>query len=153
VSVKAGHGGLRREPSAGDRVPIEQELLDRIVGQSVGVIGIGIAARDPEDPLREHVGPRVSHPRRRARIGQRLRQGRRQAERAIRGFEQNRAAVRTGVGLIKGGDQRAIKEVRKENSLWYRDVVQQRRLRVAKGPSARPLYHAEAFLFLRNHTD
>ena len=73
--LEARHGGLRGEPSAGDRVAIEEELLDRILRQSVGIIGIGIAARDPEDPLGEHVGPRVGHPRRRPRVGQCLCQG------------------------------------------------------------------------------
>lgn len=53
--------------------------------------------------------------------------------------------------LIKGGNERLVEKVGEENSLWDRSVVQQRRLRVAKWPSASPLYHSEAFLFLLNH--
>jgi hypothetical protein len=150
---EARHGRLRREPPAGDRIAVEQQLLDRIVRQPVGVIGIGIAARDPKDPLRQHVGPRVGHARRRPWVGQRRRQRRDHADRPLRRLEQNRAAIGAGVRLVEGGRQRLVEEIRKENSLWYRGVVQQRRLRVAKWPSASPLYHSEAFLFLLTHSD
>src|SRR3954451_465583 len=35
--------------------------------------------------------------------------------------------------LVEGGDEGTIKEIREENTLCYRGLVQQRRLRVAKG--------------------
>src|SRR3954452_22228182 len=35
--------------------------------------------------------------------------------------------------LVEGGDEGTIKEIREENTLCYRGLVQQQRLRVAKG--------------------
>jgi len=49
--------------------------------------------------------------RRRAGIGDRRRERRQQAEASIGRFEQDRAAVRTRVGLIKGRDQGPIGQV------------------------------------------
>jgi len=42
----------------------------------------------------------------------------------VRGFEQDRPAIRTRVGLIKGRDQGFVEEVWEEDSLWYRVVAQ-----------------------------
>jgi hypothetical protein len=126
--LEARHGGLRGEARPGDRVALEQQFLNRIVRQAIRVIGIGIAARDPEDPLRENIGPRVGDARHR----------RDEPERGVRRFQQNRAAVRAGMGLVEDGDERSIKEVGEENSLWYRGIVQRRRLRVAKVALSKP---------------
>ena len=57
---------------------------------------------------------------------------REQAQAAVGRFEHDRTAVRTRMRLIKGGDQETIRQVRKENSLCYRRVVQRIRLRVGK---------------------
>ena len=63
-------------------------------------------------------------------------------------FEQDRAAVRTRVRLIKGRDQGAIGQVRKQNSLCYRRLVQRNRLRVGKGRLVNSVStHSEAFVF------
>lgn len=43
---EARDGRLRGQARPADRVALEQQLLDRIVGQAVRIIGIGIAARD-----------------------------------------------------------------------------------------------------------
>ncbi len=144
---------LRRQPAAVERIAIHQQLVDRIVGESVGVIPVGMATRDREDALREQVADPVRHAGRRARLGRRRRQRGQQAEPAVGRLEQERAPIRAGVRLVERGDERAIDEGGKQNSLWYGMVVQQRRLRVAKGPSASPLYHSEAFLFLPTHRD
>ncbi len=34
-----------------DRIPLDQELVDGVVGQSRGVVAIGVAAGEAEDPL------------------------------------------------------------------------------------------------------
>src|SRR5205823_4342876 len=43
-----------------------------------------------------------------------------------------RPAIGAGVLLIEGGDEGAIEEIRKENSLWYRRGRQRKRLRRGK---------------------
>ena len=123
---------LRRQPAAVDGIAPQQQFVDRIVGEPVGVIAVGMATRDSEDALREQIADAVRHPRRRARIGNRRGQRGQQAELAIGRLEQNRAAVGTRVGLIKCRDQGAIGQVGKQNSLCYRRLVQRNRLRVGK---------------------
>ena len=41
------------------RVPPEQQLVDGVVGQAVGIVAIGMTARDAEDPLADQVRERV----------------------------------------------------------------------------------------------
>ena len=50
---------LRREGVARHRVTTEQQLVNGVVGEAVGIVGIGMAARDAEDPLGEQVPQRV----------------------------------------------------------------------------------------------
>jgi hypothetical protein len=42
----------------------------------------------------------------------------------VRGFEQDRSAIRTRVGLIERRDDRFVEEVWEKDSLWYRVVAQ-----------------------------
>ena len=98
---------LRRQAAAVDRIAPQQQFVDRIVGESVAIIAVGMAARDREDALGDQIPDAVRHARRIARIGDRRREGRQQAEVPVGRFEQDRAAVRTRVRLIKGRDQRA----------------------------------------------
>ena len=123
---------LRGQAAAVDRIAPQQQFVDRILGEPVAVIAIGMAARDREDPLGDQIPDAVRHARRIARIGDRRREGRQQAEVSVRRLEQDRAAVRTRVRLIKGRDHGPIGQVRKQNSLCYRRLVQRNRLRVGK---------------------
>ena len=91
-----------------------------------------MATGDREHALREQIADAMRDARRRAGIGDRRRERRQQAEASIGRFEQDRAAVRTRVGLIKGRDQGPIGQVGKQNSLCYRRFVQRNRLRVGK---------------------
>ena len=50
-----GDRGLRGDWRAAHRIPPEQQLVDGVVGQMVGVVAVGMAARDPEDPLAEQI--------------------------------------------------------------------------------------------------
>ena len=76
-------------------------------------------------------------------------QGGQQAESAIGRCEQDRPAVRTRVGLIKGRGQWALDQVRKQYRLCYRRLVQRRRLLWEKARVVTALYHVEAFVFPR----
>ena len=131
--LEARNGRLRGQAAAVDRVAPQQQSVDRIVGESVAVIAIGVATRNREDPMRDRIADAVGHPRRRARIGDRRGQGRQQAEVSVGRLEQDRATVRTRVGLIKARPYGAIDQVRKQNRLCYRRFVQRSRLRLGKG--------------------
>ena len=50
---------LRGQRLASDRVPPEQQLVDRVVGEVVGVVAIGMTAGNAEDPLPEQFRQRV----------------------------------------------------------------------------------------------
>ncbi len=52
---------LRGEGGAENRIPPEQQLVNRVVGQPVGIIRIGMAAGEPEDALRQQIRERVTH--------------------------------------------------------------------------------------------
>ena len=123
-------------------------LWIRNVGESVRIIAVGMATRDREDALRDQIPDPVRHPLRRAGVGDRRRERGQQADPAVGGVEQDRAAVRTRVGLIKGGHQGTIGQVRKQNSLCYCRLVQRRRLPGKKARVVTALYHVEAFVFL-----
>jgi hypothetical protein len=86
--------GLFSAVLADEAHALKQSLIDRLP-----------ATRNREDAPGDRIADAVRHPRRRARIGNGRGEGGQQAEAAIGGLEQDRAAVRTRVGLIKGGDQ------------------------------------------------
>ena len=93
------------------------------IGESVRIIAVGMTARDREDPLRHQIADAMCHARRRAGIRNGRRQRGHETELSVGRFEQDCAAVRARMRLIKGGDHRAIRQVRKENSLCYRRLV------------------------------
>jgi hypothetical protein len=120
---------LRGEGLALHRMAVEQQLLDRIVGEPVRIVPIGIAGGDAEDALREHIPQRMRDARRITSVREAGRQSRREIQASVRRLQQDRAAIRTGVRLIDGRDEGLGKEVRKQNTLWYRVVGQIKRLR------------------------
>jgi len=54
-----------------------------------------------------------------ARVDQTVREAVDQIVLTLGRFQQDRPAVRTRLWLIERGDERAIKEMRKKDSLWY----------------------------------
>jgi hypothetical protein len=46
-------GRLRGQGRAGERIAVEQQLVDRVVGQPGGVVAVGVATGDPQHPLPE----------------------------------------------------------------------------------------------------
>ena len=53
---------LRRQAAAVNRIASQQQLVDRILGESVAVIAVGMAARDREDPLGDQLPDAVRDP-------------------------------------------------------------------------------------------
>ena len=112
--------GLRRQGRAGHRVPPEQQLVDGVVGQVVGIVAIGMTARDAEDPLADQVRERVPNLPRCAFVGQTPGERLDQAIHALGRLEQDGAAVGTRVFLVERGDEGLVEQIREQNSLWYR---------------------------------
>ncbi len=122
--LEARDRGLRGERVAVDGIAAQQELVNRVVREPVGVIGIRIAAGEAEDPLGQQVPERVPHLPRLPIVDQATREAIDQAVRAFGGVQQDRAAIGTRVRLVEGRDQRFVEEVRKQNGLWYRVAAQ-----------------------------
>ena len=113
-------GGLRRQGRAGHRVPPEQQLVDGVVGQVVGIVAIGMTARDAENPLADQVRERVPNLPSGALVGQTPGERLDQAVHALGRLEQDGAAVGTRVFLVERGDEGLVEQIREQNSLCYR---------------------------------
>ena len=138
---------MRGERLTGDRIPPEQQLVNGVVAQPVGIVPIGMATRDAEDPLAEQVRQRMPDLARLPVVDQTLGESLDHAVLPLRGFEQDRSSIGARVRLIEGGNEGLVEEIRKEDSLWYRVGRHARASVVAKGLSVQPLYHTEAFVF------
>ena len=136
--------GLRRQGRAGHRVPPEQQLVDGVVGQVVGIVAIGMTARDAEDPLADQVRERVPNLPRCAFVGQTPGERLDQAVHTLSRLEQDSAAVRTRVLLVERGDEGLVEQIREQNSLWYRVRRHAGVSVVAKCLWTQRLYHTEA---------
>ena len=116
AAVGEGSGGnrrrLRRQGRAGHRVPPEQQLVDGVVGQVVGIVAIGMTARDAEDPLADQVRERVPNLPRCAFVGQTPGERLDQAIHALGRLEQDGAAVGTRVFLVERGDEGLVEQIR-----------------------------------------
>ena len=53
--LEAREGRLRGEATAVEGIAIEEQLVDRIVGQRVGIVGIGVAAREAVHALGQQI--------------------------------------------------------------------------------------------------
>jgi len=100
----------------------------------------------PPDNAPTHKSPDrdMGHARRREGTGDRRGQDRHQARLAVGRFEQ--VWVRTRMGPIKCGGQRAIRGLDTEH-VCYRGHVQRNHLRLGLGPSQQELIHTVAFVF------
>ena len=79
--------------------------MDGVVGQVVGIVAIGMTARDAEDPLADQVRERVPNLPRCAFVGQTPGERLDQAVHALGRLEQDGAAVGTRVLLVERGDE------------------------------------------------
>ena len=122
--------------------------MDRVVGEAVGVVAIGMAAGNPEDPLAEQLRQRVPDLPGLPPVNQTAGKARHQPVQPLGRLQQNRPAIGTCVLAVKRGNDGLVEEIRKENSLWYRIGRHARASVVGKCLCAQHLYHAEAFVFL-----
>ena len=108
---------LRSQGLAGDRVPIQQQLVDGVVGKVLGIVAVRMTAGDAVDPLTDQVLQRVPNPLRRARVDQTPGERLDEAEDALGRLEQDGSAIGAGLGPVEGGDDTLVHQVRKQNSL------------------------------------
>ena len=104
---------------AGQGIAIEELLVDGVVRQRVGVIGVRMATRDPEDPLRQQIAQGVVDPRWVPRIGEDGRESINQPHASIDPLEQHGASIGTGVGLIEAPLERPERLILKQQRLCY----------------------------------
>lgn len=149
--LEARERRLRGQAPAADGIAIEQQLLDRVPGQAIGIVAAGIPARETEDTLRDQVAESMRQTGLIACIRQRLCQGRRQTEPAIDRLQENCSTVRTRMGLIER--MLTIEEVGERTVCGSVASFNSRASVCRKVPSARLLYHSKAFLLVLTHTD
>ena len=111
---------LRRQGRAGHRVSPEQQLVDRVIGQVVGIVAIGMSARDAEDPLADQVLTRVPNLPRCASVGQTPGERRDHAVHPLRRLEQDGTAIGTRLLAVERGDEGRVEQIGKQDSPWYR---------------------------------
>ena len=111
---------LRRQALARNRVSVEQQLVDGVVGETVAIIAVGMAAGDAKYALADQVRERVPGLVRRPLVEQTPGERLDQAVDALGGRSAgSRPAVGTGLLLVEPGEQRLVKQIRELNSLWY----------------------------------
>ena len=108
--------GCDAKARAGHRVPPEQQLVDGVVGQVVGIVAIGMTARDAASAGRSERVPNLP---RCALVGQTPGERLDHAVHTLSRLEQDSAAVGT-VLLIERGDEGLGEQIREQNRLWYR---------------------------------
>ena len=122
--------------------------MNRVVRKPISVVRIGMAAGESVDALRQQILECVPHFPWLPIIDEAAGKTINQSVARFRGLEQDRAAVRTRVGLIERRDEGFVEEVWEENSLWYGVVAQSKASVWEKARVATALYHAEAFVSL-----
>jgi len=110
---------LRAERRPGERIAVEQQLVDRIVDQSGGVVAVGVAQRQPEHPLAEQLQDRMLDLPRRPPLRYARGQALGQSQPAVDCLEQDRPTVRTGVGHVEGRHHRLGIPLEPEGQLRY----------------------------------
>jgi hypothetical protein len=107
--LEPGDGRLRREPRPVDRIAVQHQLVDRVVRQLIGIVAIGMPTRHREDARREQIADAVRHLARQARVADGVGQRTDHTEPPVGRFQQQRAAIGAGMGLVKGRDHGLVK--------------------------------------------
>ena len=130
--LEARHGRLRGQPQTVDRIAVEQQFVNRILGERIAIVAIRVATGDAKHALGDQVADRVRDLRRVPAVRQRGGQRLDDAEPTVHRLQQHRAAVGAGVRLVERRDQGLLEQIGKQNTVWYGRVVQRSRLRLGK---------------------
>ena len=108
---------LRRQGRAGHGVSPKQQLVDGILRQVVGVVAVGMTARDAEDPLSGQLRERVSSLLGSALVGEAPGKRLDEAVHALGRLEQDAAAVGTRLLAAERRDKGFVEEIGEQDSL------------------------------------
>ena len=103
VVLEARDRRLRRQARASHRVAPQQQLVDRVVGERVRIVAIGISEGDAEDPLADQILERVPDLLGRPAINQTPGKRLDQAIHSVGCLEQDGAAIRTCLLAVERG--------------------------------------------------
>lgn len=123
-----------------------KQLVDRILAEPGGVVTVGIARCQPEDPLGDQLFDGVIDLAGLTGFGHARGHSPDQAETTIGGFQQNRPTVRRRVRLIETGDERLVEQVGEQNSLSCGRLGHAKASRGGKSALTTAFYHAGAFV-------
>ena len=132
--------GLRAQGRASQRVAVQGQLVQRIVGQPRGVVAIGVAQRQPEHALPHQVQDGVLDLPRLSPIAQAARQRRGHPEPGIQRLEQEQPPVGAGVRLVEGHGHRLEEGLVLEGQLRYTDCSHRASSRVCDEASRHRSY-------------
>ena len=91
--------------------------MDGILRQVVGVVAVGMTARDAEDPLSDQLRERVPNLLRRALVGETPGKRLDEAVHALGCLEQDGPAVGTRLLAVERRDEGLVEEIREQDSL------------------------------------
>jgi hypothetical protein len=118
------------------------------VGQTGGIVAIGISTGDGEHTLTKQIIESVDDLARLAVITQTFGQLPGQAELLVGSAQQNRSAIRAGVRFVELGNERPTEKISERDRLLHGRLAQAKASGVAKVVLANTFYHMEAFVFL-----
>jgi hypothetical protein len=110
---------LRGQGRPRDRIAVDQQFVDRVVGQPGGVVAVAVATGEPKDSWPEQLERLMLNLTRLPRIVEARGQALGQPEVGINPLEQDRAAVGAGVLRVEDGDHRLIFRIEFERDLRY----------------------------------
>jgi hypothetical protein len=146
--LEARQGGLGSQGVVGSEIDPGEQPMNGIFLEPCGVVGIGIAAGEAEDPLRHELTQRMPDLPGLTTINQAARQVIGEPESFIHRPKQDRASIRGSVGEIKGGRQGSGEKLWKDDSLCGSVRVHQGASGVGNVASTTAFYHFEALLSL-----
>ena len=144
--LKARERGLGRQRRPRDRIAIEQELVDRVLGKPRRISPVGVPAGDPVEPLAQQVPHRVLDLAALAPIYQTPGQPPTQIQPGIAGLQQDRPAVGTAVPFVKLSHQRLAKKIGKQHRLSCGIVAHAKASRVTEVLVVKPFLSQKGLL-------
>jgi len=117
--LEARQSRLRAQGRAVERIALEQQLVDRVVGQLGRVVAVGVAARQAEHALTDQVAESMGDLAGLPTVADGAGQPHRQAQPVVDRLHQDGAAVGTGVRLIEAGNDRLGNPVDPEGAVRY----------------------------------
>ncbi len=119
VVLEPREGRLRGQRGAGEGIAVEEQLVDRIVHHAARVVAIGVATGDAKDALAEQLEALVLNLAWLPEIDEAARQALGQLELSVESLEQDRSAVRAGIGHVERGDDGLAFRLESERDLRY----------------------------------